>query len=263
MNLVKRCRHGLMIYNRKDIWQGKSFETYGEYSEAEVDVFSKIIKAGDVVIEAGSNIGSHTVPIARFVGPTGTVVAMEPERNNYYTLCGNIAINNFRNVLCFQQAAGDEQGFIQVPEIDYEQTVNFGGIELEHDYSKSPSYVVNLVRIDDLGCARCDLIKIDVEGMEEKVLKGSVETIKKFRPCLYVENDRNEKSESLLAFIDSLGYDIYEHRAPFWNPNNFMTYSDNVFGNVISLNLFCNPKEKQSMIKPEDFKMNKVSPKPL
>ena len=44
MNVMKRCRYGMMIYNRRDIWIGKSFETYGEYSESEIQLFRAALK---------------------------------------------------------------------------------------------------------------------------------------------------------------------------------------------------------------------------
>src|SRR5262249_50771128 len=126
MNLIKKCRYGLMIYNQKDIYQGKSFENYGEFSQSEVEIFKKVIKPGDTVVEAGACIGAHTVVFSRIVGPNGLVVAFEPERNNFYTLCGNIAINNLHNVYAFHQAVGLEMGTIRIPEINYEETQNFG-----------------------------------------------------------------------------------------------------------------------------------------
>jgi hypothetical protein len=61
MNLIKKCRYGLMIYNNSDIWVGRSIEKYGEFSESEVQVFQDILKPGHVVLNLGSNIGCHTI----------------------------------------------------------------------------------------------------------------------------------------------------------------------------------------------------------
>ena len=64
---------------------------------------------------------------------------------------------------------------------------------------------VPIVRIDDLRLDDCHFLKIDVEGMEKTVLAGAVDTIRRFRPILYVEDDRFEKSAELRAFLESLG----------------------------------------------------------
>jgi FkbM family methyltransferase len=257
MNVVKRCRYGLMIFNRNDIWQGRSFETYGEYSESEVEVFRKAVKAGDVVVEIGANMGSHTLPLSRLVGPNGSVLAAEPERHCFYTLCGNLAVNNLRNVVALQQAFGAETGVVNVPELAQDGVLNVGATELEKDWSNVAHYPVAVNTIDSLNLSRLDFLKIDVEGMEEKVLRGGEATIKKLQPVLYVENDRADKEESLKNYLLGLGYDIYVHYAPFWNPQNFFELSDNVFADTVSLNLLCLPKSRDTGINPGDFGMQK------
>ena len=52
---------------------------------------------------------------------------------------------------------------------------------------------------------RVDLIKIDVEGMEGRVIDGALKTISRFKPLLYVENDRADKSVALIEQIMGLG----------------------------------------------------------
>lgn len=48
-NIVRQCRHGLMVFNRHDQFIGKSLKVYGEYSEGEYEVFSQVVKPGDTV----------------------------------------------------------------------------------------------------------------------------------------------------------------------------------------------------------------------
>jgi FkbM family methyltransferase len=247
MYTTRRCRYGQMTYNTNDIWQGRSFEVYGEYSESEVTLFHRIIREGDVVVEVGANIGSHTVPISRIAGVRkGTVIAFEPERNNFYCLCGNVISNNLFSTYCFNQAVGAEVGTIDVPELDQDKTLNWGGLELGHDYSNVAHYQVQKVTLDSLGLPKLDLLKVDVEGMEADVLRGGVETIKKYRPIMYVEMDRQEKAQELMALIDSMGYIMLKHDAPFFNPMNINGNGENVFGGIMSINLLCIPVEKAS-----------------
>lgn len=72
-NIVRQCRHGLMVFNRHDQFIGKALKVYGEYSEGEYDVFSQVVKPGDTVIEAGANLGAHTLGLAQLAGPNGRV----------------------------------------------------------------------------------------------------------------------------------------------------------------------------------------------
>ena len=71
---LEGCRHGTFTVFADDEFVGKSMIHYGEYSEEECLVLSKCIKPGHTVIEVGSNIGAHTVVIARAVGETGKVI---------------------------------------------------------------------------------------------------------------------------------------------------------------------------------------------
>jgi FkbM family methyltransferase len=148
MNLLKKCRYGLMIYNNSDQWVGRSLEKYGEFSESEVQVFRDAIRPGSVVLDIGANIGCHTVAFSRIVGPAGTVFAYEPERTNFNTLCGNIAINSIKNVYCFQKAVGATSGSIVVPELDHSRMNNYGSITLDADYSGAATYPVPLITLD-------------------------------------------------------------------------------------------------------------------
>ena len=254
----------MMIYNNSDIWVGRSIEKYGEFSESEVQVFRDILKPGGVVLDIGANIGCHTVAFSRLVGPSGVVFAYEPERNNFATLAGNVAINNIRNVYLFQKAVGSSGGLIAVPELDLEKTVNFGGLSLDYDYSNGVHYPVPLITLDECKFVRCDLIKIDIEGMEKLALQGAQETIEKCKPVLYVENDREEKSKELIEFIKSLDYEVYKHLAPLYNPNNYYNYNEDVFINesgmqIVSGNVFCHHKDVPCPIDTKKFVMEKIN----
>jgi hypothetical protein len=60
---------------------------------------------------------------------------------------------------------------------------------------------------------------------------------------LYVENDRREKSASLIRTLDTLGYTLFWHRPPLFNPHNFAGNPDNVFGRIVSVNMLGCPKK--------------------
>ena len=164
------------------------------------------MRPGDVVVEAGANIGVHTLPLAKRVGPGGRVYAFEPQRLVFQTLCANAALNGLTNVDCRQAACGADRGEILVPEFDFSAANNFGGLSLgRHAQGER----VPVVTIDSLALPACRFIKADVEGMELQVLKGARETIARCRPVLYVENDRADSSPALIAYLLSLGYRLY------------------------------------------------------
>jgi FkbM family methyltransferase len=235
-NQLADCRYGKLLFNKNDRYIGKSLELYGEFSEAEIDLFRQIVQPGAVVVEVGANIGTHTLFFARQVGHSGAVIAFEPQRIVFQCLCANMALNSVTNVECRQQAVGAAPGEIRVPTLDPWREQNYGGLSVEGWQQGEPT---PMVTIDGLNLSRCALIKIDVEGMERAVLEGATQTIACCKPLLYVENDRREKSAELVRTIDSLGYAMYWHAPPLFNPKNFRQSATNVFGNTVSINMLC------------------------
>lgn len=71
----QKCRYGTMLFNSNDEFVGRSLSLYGEWSEAEPFVFAQMVREGDTVVEAGANIGSHTVMLSKAAGDTGSVFA--------------------------------------------------------------------------------------------------------------------------------------------------------------------------------------------
>jgi len=225
-----------MLFNTNDIYIGRSLQFYGEYSEGECEVFRQLVRPGWTLLELGANIGAHTVCLAKLVGPRGRVIAFEPQRVVFQTLCANVALNDFQNVECHQQAVGGKSGSVIMPRMDYTKEFNFAGISVG---MTSEGELVSLTTVDELELKACHFIKVDIEGMEEQALQGASETIRRFKPFLYLENDRKEKSDSLIRTINDLGYRMYWHVPPLFNPLNFAGNSDNVFGGMTSRNMLC------------------------
>jgi FkbM family methyltransferase len=246
---IKNCKHCLFVYLKKDQFIGKSLDLYGEWTEAELELLSKFVTPKSVVIDAGAFIGTHTVALAKMVGHYGFVYAFEPQRMIYNILCGNIALNNLLNVKCLNMGLSDTPGKAFIPLLDPSVPQNFGALDLGHF---GEGDVVPITTIDNLNLRGCNLIKADVEGMETKVLKGAKDTIKKFKPFLYIENNRKETSEKTIKTIIGLGYKAYWHILNYYHPDNFFGNKKNVFKNYQpEVNVFCAPKN--SDIKIEDL----------
>jgi FkbM family methyltransferase len=244
-NRLKQCRHGLLLYNIHDLYIGRSLDLYGEFSEGEIELFGQFLKPGMVAVEVGANIGAHTVFLAQAVGPAGQVLAFEPQRVVFQTLCANLALNSITNVRTFHTAVGQAPGEIVVPVLDCLHEHNFGGLGLgNHAYGER----VPLVTLDSLQLPVCHLLKIDVEGMEQNVLEGARETIQRLKPILYVENDRRDKAAALIRYIDALDYNMYWHTPPLFNPQNYSGNSQNAFGTIVSINMLCCPKSLPQQI---------------
>jgi FkbM family methyltransferase len=235
------ARYGLMLCSRYDIFIGRSVEVYGEWADGEMMLLRSLLRPGDVVVEVGANIGTHTLGFARMVGSDGRVIAFEPQKTLFQTLCANVALNGLTQIDCRQMAAGNEAGKLIAPLIDYNCPGNQGGVGLELTGDGEAVEVATLDHLLQLPHLR--LIKIDVEGMEKAVIEGAISTLQKHRPFLYVENDRLEHSESLIRTISAQGYRLFWHLVPAFNPDNFAGTQENIFPEGFSLNMLGIPQE--------------------
>jgi FkbM family methyltransferase len=243
---MRPCRFGWVMYPSTDQYIGGCYATYGEYSPVEVKFVQGILRPGDVVVNAGAHIGSLAIPMGRSVGPQGKVIAFEPQGFLWTLLKANLAINGVDNIDAVYAAVGKECGQVKIPMINYAKGDNYGGVgrEVWKQYDDDCCSTVELVTIDSLGLPRLDLLQADVETMEKEVLEGAKETIEKYRPKLFIENDKVAQFVELIEYVEEIEY------VPYWVvtwlhvKNNFYETDKNLFPGACSFNMYCIPKER-------------------
>jgi len=238
---IKQCRHGLFMYNLNDLFIGRAMDIYGEWCEAELACLGQVLKSGDVVIDVGANIGTHSVFFSKKVTPSGMVFAIEPQRITFEFLCANIALNGLLNVIPMQVGAGDRIGETIIPVLDPSVAQNFGCLNIE---GHSAGDLVKVLPLDALELKRCNLIKIDTEGMELKVLLGAEKTIRNCRPFLFVENNTQEGAPEMVQMLFEFGYNCWWHFSSYYDPDNFFQNKENIWSNIHpESNMICAPRE--------------------
>lgn len=190
--IILGTRWGHMMGLMCDPFQTASLGLYGEWARGESDAICSFLKPGDVAIDVGANIGTMTIPMAKKVGGSGLVISFEPQRAPFMCLCGNVALTHcLQQVRCLNAAAGDRDDMIDVPVVDINKPFNVGGVRLQdtnYDAAvKLRKEAVPVMTIDGLALNRVNLIKIDVETMESKVLAGAIETVLRCRPVIFAE----------------------------------------------------------------------------
>jgi FkbM family methyltransferase len=238
LNKIKPCKYGVMVFLSSDTTIGKALDLYGEFAEESNIFMRQLVREGDTIVDVGANVGTVTACMAQRVGATGRVYAIEPQRIIFQNLCATIALNGWTNVYSIQAAVGEAVGSIAVPQINYANADNFGALSLT---SEGGSDRVNSISIDSLNLDRCNLIKIDVEGMELDVLKGAISTLKQHQPSLYLEAKKGLKTQASIQLLQDLGYQLYWHFAYFFRSNNYRGTTQNVFGFAGDINILAIP----------------------
>ena len=193
---------------------------------------SVIERAGGdrTAIDAGAYLGFHTVYMSRYFR---TVRAFEPQAEIYGMLCANLLLNNCRNVIPVKAALYDEQGHMALAErtqqeiplpcqgadIDYDRIGNAAALAFRLVDSGNPG-AVPAHTVDQLGLTDLGFMKVDTQGSDLHVLRGARTTIRRCRPILAIEFERelakihNNTLEDYHGFFEDLGYivDVLDER---------------------------------------------------
>jgi FkbM family methyltransferase len=143
-----------------------------DYNREELDFLRTYLPTGGVFVDVGANVGTYALALARQVGSSGTVIAVEPHPVIHARLAFNRSASSLAQVRLIAAAAGDCDGEVMM-ETDGD---NLGASHVITDKAsnrafKVPSFTL-LHILADAGAFKVDALKIDVEGFEDRVLTG-------------------------------------------------------------------------------------------
>jgi FkbM family methyltransferase len=195
-----------MLVNPYDMYIGNQLIYAGEWESHIRKVLKNICEPGMNFIDIGANVGAHTLYMSKLVGETGHGYAFEPCSNHYSVLMYNLIANQCFNTTVLQYGCSDQTETMYIEErfLNTKYTNNFGAITLQSN-KKENDEPVHTITVDSLNLPQIDIVKIDAEGMEEKVIKGMKETIKKYRPIFIIEIHK-ECEETMFELFKSIEY---------------------------------------------------------
>ena len=175
----------------------------GTYEPYMQEAFSRFIRPGFTVYDVGAHAGYHSMLCGLLVGSGGQVISFEPNSTNRESIERQIALNRHVNARVMPYAlsdacqtsyldttAGGSQGFVS----------NYGDLAIEL------RTIDSLVRDQLLPLP--DLIKIDVEGHEEQVIRGALESIERNRPVILCDPNDSETAFTVESLVAPLGYKL-------------------------------------------------------
>ncbi len=171
------------VYVRPDDWViGVPMLLRRRYEPHVTAMLRRSLAQGDVYIDIGANIGFHALTAATLVGASGRVLAYEPSPGNCDLLRRSIRANDLSNLHVHETAVADRAG-----RIGYEMQGSNGRIGRPGETGLETT--VGAVRLDDelADEPRIDVVKIDVEGAEGRVLRGMRQLLARHRPILIAE----------------------------------------------------------------------------
>lgn len=172
-----------------------------------------LCQPGFNVIDVGANIGYTTLVLGKQTG-SGTVLGFEPDPINFDQATANLNANRLSNIRLSNKGLGETPGGAYLEE----RLATCRGANRVTIHAKVgiPFDMVTLdSALSEMAFGKVDLMKVDVEGYEVKVLRGAQKTLLEFKPLLFLEVDeinlkaQGDSAEALISFLRSLGYSSF------------------------------------------------------
>lgn len=171
------------------------------------------LKVDSVIFDVGANIGVHTIALAKMKNVK--VYSFEPSPYTRKILEYNLGINKLKTkAIIFPYAISNYSGtadFYHMTDNAYSSLKDTLRKKVDKSFKVDVITLDEFIKINEIN--RVDLIKIDVEGYENEVVLGARDTLRKFKPELFIEIyqgiNSNKDPNATISFIKNLGYDAY------------------------------------------------------
>ncbi len=179
-----------------------------DFDRHERAIIDGIVRPGSIVLDIGANIGLYTCLFAHKAGPSGQVMAFEPEPGVFNLLKRNVGLNDFGDrVQLFNIALSDRRGtadFNVFPEAGsvYNSLGNTEAYGLTSCSTISvPTDTLDRV-LTDAGLPEVSLIKIDAEGAESLVIEGAGDVLSRADRTVVVAELNEEAASACSSSIE-------------------------------------------------------------
>jgi FkbM family methyltransferase len=212
----------------KDLWiyADPRFEqgyTNGDHEPWVQELLKSELRHSDCYFDVGAHTGFFCLIASRFVGPSGKILAIEPDPDNFVTLKANMAKNGITQITIEEAAAWSSVG-----QVIFERAPDISNRTQGHIASAADPRLTRInvpaVRLDDIvfseGYSAPDLIKMDVEGSEWDALQGAERLLNETHPKLLCEIHDLHDMDRIGSYLKRFGYAVEE-----WKPAH-PRYSD-------------------------------------
>lgn len=185
-----------------------------------LDIIVKHIKDNSIFLDIGANLGCHSVGVANKLKNKYKlhVVAFEPQPFIFELLQKNMDICGISHE-CHQIGLGPVEMTIYSDLPNYKNCKNPGGFGLNLNDNDDSKTMISIKTLDSFQYNNVSVIKLDVEGLENEVLKGGYDTIQRCKPIMIIEilggvnfdtakSDQKKYINETIDHIKSLGYNV-------------------------------------------------------
>lgn len=188
----------------------------GLYEPESTRLIQRVLKSGNVAVDVGANIGYFSVILANTVGLKGKVFAFEPSSRFFSRLCRSISLNKMETQIVAEQLAlSDIRGNAILHTGKTTASLVMQGPQFDSYKEKCCLTTLDSYWFSMDDPHQIHFLKLDVDGLETKVLLGSQKVIERFKPailvevCPYVLAADGSSADSLMDLIKNMGYNQF------------------------------------------------------
>jgi FkbM family methyltransferase len=195
---------------RRNVTEKRLMFSPSRFELEEREMLRRELKAGDVFVDVGANIGAYSLWVGPIIGPSGTIVAIEPQPSVLARLRANFALNPDFNAHIFPCGAGESNSLMTLSV----GSDNEGGASLATVGGGSDQVEIAvrplISMVEEAGIARIDALKIDIEGYEDRaLLPFFAEAPKSLWPRLLIlERSEKDWASDLMGALKGYGYSL-------------------------------------------------------
>ncbi|MDO8658547.1 MAG: FkbM family methyltransferase [Candidatus Levybacteria bacterium] len=204
---------------------------FHEYVEKELsDFLSKYLKKESTFFDIGANSGYFSLLTSTII-ENGSIHAFEPVQYIYNNFSKSVKINNIKNIFINNVCVGSKNKKVDFYVASHSDVSSIRKTDFQKSSKKIKCKMITLESYCDMkNIKRIDMIKIDTEGNEFDILRGSMKILKRFKPVLIIEFS-NKTTESfgyhpniMYDYLTGLGYKIFSYSGSKIIPQNKKDY---------------------------------------
>jgi FkbM family methyltransferase len=193
-------KYGKITLYKNDVYIGGEFKQNRYWDEATLLLLREYVDPYRNILEIGGHCGTSSLVYSSYLNESSKLFVYEPQKNMYNLLVHNITQNGLQHkiipynlgVFCFEgtgkmnntdlDGGGGNVSKRYAEECDL--NCNFGGIGLGADGEEIQLTTIDSMNLPDIGFIHCD-----AQGSENFIFSRAMETVKKYKPVIYYENN--------------------------------------------------------------------------
>ncbi|MEL6980579.1 MAG: FkbM family methyltransferase [Pseudomonadota bacterium] len=176
-------------------------------------LLQRLLGPGDAFIDVGAHVGWLSLIAARAVGPSGAVLAIDPQPYNCDKILSNAAANGFTQIVAVACAVGEAPGLVRLASQPQSDRSRLTLAEPTGVNDTAQSFLAFVRTVPELmeaaGLARAKALKIDVEGFEPQVLRGAAPVLAQIENIVFEALPENPRAyDEAAALLTARGFEL-------------------------------------------------------